>query len=230
MPTESETYASHAREYEALVSREDYQGNILKAILEIAPVNGRDVIDLGAGTGRLACLLAPYARTVLAFDLSAHMLSIARDKLRAATSARWLIAAADHRFVPLAGASADLVVSGWSASYVAVWQPERWRSELEAWLAEVRRLLRPGGRVILFESLGTGNEQPQRLAHLSDFYAWLDATGFSFKWIRTDYRFGTSAEAAEVAGFFFGEDMRQRIDKERLSILPECTGVWWLEL
>ncbi len=230
MPTERETYASHAREYEALVSREDYQGNILRAIFEIAPVTGRDVIDLGAGTGRLACLLAPYARTVLAFDLSAHMLSIARDKLRTARSTGWVTAAADHRYVPLAGASGDLVVSGWSASYVAVWQPERWRSELDGWLTEVRRLLRAGGRVILFESLGTGNQQPQRLAHLENFYGWLDEEGFAFKWIRTDYRFETPEEAAKVAGFFFGEEMRHRIDKERLSILPECTGVWWLEL
>ncbi len=29
MPSEKEVYTSHAIEYEALVSREDYQGNIL---------------------------------------------------------------------------------------------------------------------------------------------------------------------------------------------------------
>ncbi len=229
LPSERETYVSHAREYEALVSREDYQGNILKAIGEIDPIAGRDVIDLGAGTGRLACLVEPYARTVLAFDLSPHMLGLARDKLRAGGGGRWLAAAADHRFVPLMSGSADLIVSGWSVSYVAVWNPQRWLDELEAWLSEARRLLRPGGHIILFESLGTGNEQPQRLPHLRDFYSWLDETGFQFKWIRTDYRFETPQIAADVAGFFFGEEMRHTIAAGRLTILPECTGVWWLD-
>ncbi len=228
MPSERETYASHAPEYEALVSREDYQGNILTAIGEIAAIADRDIIDLGAGTGRLACLVKPYARTVMAFDLSPHMLTLARDKLRAGGGARWLAAAADHRFVPLRSGSADLIVSGWSVSYVAVWNPERWQGELEIWLAEARRLLRPGGHIILFESLGTGNEQPQRLPHLGDFYKWLDETGFQFKWIRTDYRFETPQAAADLAGSFFGEEMRQRIEAGGLTILPECTGVWWL--
>jgi ubiquinone/menaquinone biosynthesis C-methylase UbiE len=229
LPSVRETYAGHAPEYEALVSREDHAGNILKAIRDIAPIEGRVVIDLGAGTGRLACLVAPYARTVLAFDLSPHMLGLARDKLRAGARAGWLTAAADHRFVPLRSGSADLIVSGWSVSYVAVWHPEQWRAELASWYSESRRLLRPGGRIILLESLGTGNELPQRLPHLTDFYAWLDETGFRSKWIRTDYRFETPEIAASVAGFFFGEEMRHKIEMQRLTILPECTGVWWIE-
>ncbi len=228
MPSERETYASHAREYEALVSREDYQGNILKAIREISPLSGRDVVDLGAGTGRLARLVEPYVRTVLAFDLHPHMLSLAREKLRTGESDRWLVAAADHRRLPLRSGSADLILSGWSVSYVAVWSPERWRQELEAWLFEARRLLRPAGMIILFESLGTGNQQPRRLPHLTDFYSWLDETGFQSRWIRTDYRFETPQLGAELAGFFFGDEMRRTIEAERLTILAECTGVWWL--
>jgi hypothetical protein len=34
-------------------------------------------------------------------------------------------------------------------------------------------------------------------------------------------------EAVELAGFFFGEEMADRVREERLVILPECTGVWW---
>ncbi len=230
MPTHEETYASHAREYEALVSREDHQGNILKTLRDVVPLAGLDVIDLGAGTGRLACLLAPHVRSVLAFDLSRHMLGVARDKLRTQASARWLVAAADHRHLPIRARSADLIVSGWSVSYVATWQPDRGRLELQAWLVEARRLLRPGGYIVLFESLGTGNEQPVQLAHLKDFYAWLDEVGFHSRWIRTDYQFESVQRAAEIAGFFFGEGMARKIEAERLTVLPECTGVWWLKL
>ncbi len=229
MPTEKEVYANHAVEYEALVSCEDYQGNILKAIQEITPLDGLDVLDLGAGTGRLACLLAPIVRTMLAFDLSPHMLGIACDKMRRIKSDCWLAAACDHRLLPLTVRAADLIVSGWSVSYLTVWNPPRWREEADAWLTEARRVLRPGGYIILFESLGTGNVAPQRLAHLENFYGWLDEVGFENKWIRSDYRFESPEAASNVAGFFFGDEMKANIVHEKMTILPECTGVWWLK-
>jgi ubiquinone/menaquinone biosynthesis C-methylase UbiE len=230
LPTHKAIYAAHADEYEALVSREDYQGNILKAFEEIIPLAGLDVLDLGTGTGRLACLLAGRARSMLALDLSLHMLYIARDKLRRLPGGHWLAAAADHRRLPLRPASADLIVSGWSVSYLAVWHPASWRDEAAAWLSEVRRVLRPGGFSILLESLGTGNETPQRMPHLEDFYGWLAEKGFATKWIRTDYRFVSEEMADELVAFFFGDEMRGRIKRELQITLPECTGVWWKTL
>jgi ubiquinone/menaquinone biosynthesis C-methylase UbiE len=220
-------YARHAAEYEALVSHEDYHGSILKAIQEIAPLRGQEVVDLGAGTGRLARLVQPHARRVIACDLSPHMLTMARDKLRAGGD-NWLVAAADHRHVPLVPRSVGLILSGWSISYVTVWAPERWRAEADAWLREARRVLQKGGQIILFESLGTGNETPKRLPHLENFYDWLDENRFRNKWIRTDYRFDSPEQASGIAGFFFGDEMKERIRRERLTVLPECTGVWWL--
>jgi ubiquinone/menaquinone biosynthesis C-methylase UbiE len=227
LPTHKEVYAAHAGEYEALVSREDYQGNILESLCEITSLTGLDVLDLGAGTGRLAGLLAPHVRSMLAFDLSAHMLQIARDRLRLSGLGLWMAAAADHRRLPLRSKSADLMVSGWSVSYVAIWHPEDWRRESEAWLAEARRLLRPNGQVVLFESLGTGNEVPQRLSQLERFYDWLDEKGFANKWIRTDYRFETPQIADQLTAFFFGDEMKPRIKYGAATTLPECTGVWW---
>jgi ubiquinone/menaquinone biosynthesis C-methylase UbiE len=227
VPTEKEVYANHAREYEELVSHEDHQGSILEAIRGIAPLPNADVVDLGAGTGRLACLLQPHVRRVIACDLSPHMLAVARDKLRRGPG-EWLVAAADHRHLPLPGHSADLIVSGWSVSYVTVWYPDDWSAQADAWLEEARRVLRKGGHIILLESLGTGNETPQRLPHLENFYGWLDRAGFHNLWIRTDYQFETPQSAARTAGFFFGDEMQQRILREQMTVLPECTGVWWL--
>ncbi len=189
MPSEEEVYRQHATEYEALIAAEDFQGNILRALEDIAPPDGPDILDLGAGTGRLAGLLATRAKSIRAFDLSAHMLTVTREKLLSLAPGRGLAAAADHRFLPLPAACADLVVSGWSVSYLAVWNPARWREELDAWMDEMRRVLRPGGKVLLFESLGTGNDFPRQLPHLENFYSWLDETGFKNTWIRTDYRF-----------------------------------------
>lgn len=220
-------YQSEGDRYEALISREDYQGNIARAIDEIIDVNGLDILDLGAGTGRLTLMLAPRANSIRAFDASAEMLRVCRERLLASGLSNWQVDVADHRQLPIPDHSADLVVSGWSVSYLAVWNEEKQTSELDIWLNEMKRVVRAGGTIVLFESLGTGNEEPVRLEHVESTYQWLDANGFEHKWIRTDYRFESVDEAADLAGFFFGEEMAVRIRKEQSNILPECTGVWW---
>jgi ubiquinone/menaquinone biosynthesis C-methylase UbiE len=230
MPTHPEIYARHALEYERLVANEDYEGNILQAMRAILPVDGVDAIDLGAGTGRLAGLLAPHAKSVVAFDVSAHMLRLARRQLESAEGAHAMVAAAEHRRLPLRSGSVDLLVSGWSVSYVAVWHPDRWRQNLEDWLGEAKRVLRKRGWIVLFESLGTGNETPTRLPHLVAFYDWLSESGFKFDWIRTDYRFESVDTADELVGFFFGEEVRQRIKRTPPVTLAECTGVWSIRM
>lgn len=220
-------YQSEGDRYEALISREDYQGNISRAIDEIINVDGLDVLDLGAGTGRLTLLLAPRAQSIRAFDASAEMLRVCRERLIRTGLANWQVDVADHRQLPITNNSSDLVVSGWSVSYLAVWNQEKQTSELDIWLNEMRRVLRSSGMIILFESLGTGNEEPVRLEHIESTYQWLDANGFQNKRIRTDYHFESVDEAADLAGFFFGAEMATRVIARRSAILPECTGVWW---
>jgi ubiquinone/menaquinone biosynthesis C-methylase UbiE len=231
MPTQAEIYETEGDKYEALIAREDHQGNILRTVREIVSLEDRIVYDLGAGTGRLACLLAPLVAQVRAFDISEEMLRVCREKLAASGRINWQVDVADHRQLPVDDHSADLVVSGWSVSYLAVWDSEgTWRIQLEKWLAEVNRVIKSGGTLILFESLGTGNEEPIRLEHLKDFYPWLDEVGFRKKWIRTDYKFGSLDEAEYLSRFFFGNELGDTIRKNNWVILPECTGVWWLEL
>jgi ubiquinone/menaquinone biosynthesis C-methylase UbiE len=220
-------YQSEGDRYEALVSREDYQGNIPSAIDEIIRVDSLDVFDLGAGTGRLTLLLAPRAKSIRAFDASAEMLRVCRERLIASGLSNWQVDVADHRQLPVEDHSVDLVVSGWSVSYLAVWNRENGGTELDQWLTEMKRVLRKDGMIILFESLGTGNESPIRLEHVESTYQWLDANGFQSKWIRTDYQFESVEEATDLAGFFFGAEMADRIRENGLVILPECTGVWW---
>ena len=220
-------YQSEGDRYEALISREDYQGNIPRAIDEIINVDGLDALDLGAGTGRLTLLLAPRLKSIRAFDTSAEMLRVCRERLMASGLSNWQVDVADHRQLPVQDHSVDLVVSGWSVSYLAVWNQENGGAELEKWLTEMKRVLRKDGTIILFESLGTGNEKPIRLEQVESTYQWLDANGFENKWIRTDYRFESVEEATDLAGFFFGEEMMARVLEKQSTILPECTGVWW---
>ena len=224
---QKQIYQTDGDRYEALISREDYQGNISRAIDEIIRVDGLDVLDLGAGTGRLTLLLAPQLKSIHAFDASAEMLRVCRERLVATGLSNWQVDIADHRQLPVADHSADLVVSGWSVSYLSVWNKENGDSELDKWLLEMKRVLRKDGMIVLFESLGTGNDEPMRLEHVESTYQWLDANGFENKWIRTDYKFGSIEEAVELSRFFFGDELGDTVERNQWVILPECTGVWW---
>ena len=223
-------YQSEGDRYEALIAREDYLGNIPRAIDEIINVAGLDVLDLGAGTGRLTLLLAGRARSIRAFDASAEMLRVCRERLVATGLSNWQVDVADHRQLPVPDHSADLVVSGWSVSYLAVWNQVNGQAELNTWLREMKRVLRQDGTIILFESLGTGNEEPMRLEHVESTYQWLDANGFANTWIRTDYQFDSVEEAIELSRFFFGEELGDKVQRNHWVILPECTGVWWKQV
>ena len=223
-------YQNDGDRYEALISREDYQGNIPRAIDEIINVEGLNVLDLGAGTGRLTLMLVPRVKSIHAFDASEEMLRVCRERLIASGSSNWQVDVADHRQLPVEDHSADLVVSGWSVAYLAVWHPDSWKNELEKWLDEMKRVLNSEGAIILFESLGTGNESPIKLDHLKDYYPWLDEAGFQNKWIRTDYKFESLEEAEELARFFFGDELGEKVLKNNLIVLPECTGVWWKKI
>ena len=223
-----EIYASRAPEYERLVAREDFAGNILKALQEIRVLAGLDVVELGAGTGRLTCMLAPFVRSIRAFDASDHMLGVAREKLAAGNWQNWQADVAVHSALPVADATADLVIAGWSLVYSAIWAAGDWRTELGQTLAEMRRVLRRGGTIIALETMGTGSTSPHPPADLLDYFSFLKQGGFQTRWIRTDYRFKDMAEALQLAEFFFGAEMLAKISEAEAPTLPECTGIWWL--
>jgi ubiquinone/menaquinone biosynthesis C-methylase UbiE len=222
----ADIYAHHAEEYERLIAREDYTGNLLTTLQEITPLQGLDVIDMGAGTGRLARLLAPFARSVRAFDTSAAMLAVARTQLEAARTRNWHVAVSDHRSLPVESYSADLVISGWSICYTVVWEQD-WQTELGKALAEMQRVVRPGGVLVIIETQGTGYEIPNPPESVKPYFAYLEANGFASTWIRTDFRFTSLEEARELIAFFFRGDLSDKLISREPAILPECTGIWW---
>ncbi len=227
MTDHKQVYKQQAQNYQRLIAREDYQENLLPAIREIVDLEALDMIDLGSGTGRLACLLAPFGKSMIAFDLFPHMLGVAASRLREQGSKNWLAAASDHRHVPLGRDSADLVVSGWSLCYLVVWEEKNWVASLEAGLHEIDRLTRDEGVIIIIETLGTGVESPEPPDKLLKYFQYLEQKGFTRSWLRTDYQFQNQEEAVELVQFFFGEEMLEKIVNVPQPVLPECTGIWW---
>lgn len=225
MPNHRHIYRHEAETYDALVAK---QPNLLPVIRSVCDPAGKDVIDLGAGTGRLTVPLAGAARSIVATDASAAMLEVAAAKLKRLPRRNWSTVVADNRAIPLEDRCADLLVSGWSICYTASSDEAGWERNLAATMGEIRRVLRPGGTAILFETLGTGVETPSPPPFLTGYYALLEQVyGCRHRWIRTDYTFDDALQAAELAGFFFGETVAAQIVRHGWRTLPECAGVWW---
>nr|CDQ33332.1 Malonyl-CoA O-methyltransferase BioC [Virgibacillus halodenitrificans] len=136
-----------------------------KRLLERLPDHARDVLDLGCGPGDLTAALATHydaACTVSGLDLAPGMLAEARRRHPGAI--RWLCG--DAANLPLPNASLDLVVSN-----LAI----QWCPDLDAVLAEIRRVSRPGGRVLIntlapgtLDEVGRAWERPAALLEFRD--------------------------------------------------------------
>lgn len=216
-------YRCGAEMYEALVACEDCDGNLGPAL---AADRHGDVVEFGAGTGRLTRLLAPKARSIRAFDASPAMLAVARRALGPEVH----LAAALNPALPVRSGSADLALAGWSFGHATGWNPDGWRGEIDRCLAEVRRVLRPGGRAVVIETLGTGRTEPAPPSSiLAEYYDLLESAGFARTWIRTDYRFARRTEADRLCRAFFGRSFPLDPDGSGWR-LPECSGIWRLRV
>ncbi|MGF7047853.1 ubiquinone/menaquinone biosynthesis C-methylase UbiE [Paenibacillus sp. DS2015] len=228
MPDHTSIYEKEAEKYHELISKQP----ILKDEIEaIRPFSGLDVVDMGAGTGRLSTVLATQAQSLIALDASEAMLQITANRLRTAGLNNWQTQVADHRKLPLANSSADLIISGWSISYLGGNHIPDWEHNIDTVIREMSRVVRSDGTLIIIETLGTGFEVPSPPDFLQPYYsALIHKYGFSHKWIRTDYEFDHIQQAEELTRFFFGDVLANRVVNEHRVHLPECAGIWWLQL
>jgi ubiquinone/menaquinone biosynthesis C-methylase UbiE len=98
----------------------------------------QSVIDIGCGTGILACRLAALSKEIIGVDPAAASLKVASRKAYA-DRVKWLHGTA----AMLAGLQVDLVLMTGNAAQVFV-TDEEWMSTLR----ECRDVIRPGGRLV----------------------------------------------------------------------------------
>lgn len=124
-------------------------------IIELArPQYDDQVVDLGAGTGLLSLALAMRVQELVAVDISERML----DRLDAAATADGVsnvqTLVGDLRRLPLEDESATLVVSNYAFHHLD-------DAGKELALAEARRILRPGGRLVICDMMFALSLEPR---------------------------------------------------------------------
>jgi ArsR family transcriptional regulator len=133
-------FAAHAEHWDAMRSLHVAEGEVEAALaraLEGAPI-GR-LVDVGTGTGRMLALFGAHATHAIGIDRSPEMLRLARAKLDGAAID---LRQGDIGALPLEDGCADTVILHQVLHYLPA---------PEAAIAELARILAPGGQVLIVD-------------------------------------------------------------------------------
>jgi SAM-dependent methyltransferase len=142
-------------EYEIENRAVDPDGLVLAAMRKLAPWVDRTLVDLGCGSGYWLPGYADEAAAVIGIEPDPALVPMA-----AARDPRVTVLPGSAEHIPLQDASVDVV----HARFAYFWPPR-----CEAGLAEVRRVLRPGGALVVVDN-------DQRSGEFADLLAAADYT------------------------------------------------------
>jgi SAM-dependent methyltransferase len=191
----------HPNEYELENEATDPNGLIEAAIWRLAPWRGRVVLDLGAGTGFHVPRFHHEAAHVIALEPHAQSRLRAMRRVADLGLERASVLAGSAEEVPLADGSVDLV----HARFAYFFGPRS-----EAGVAEVARVLRPGGSFCVIDNdweegtfatwlrLAREREGANAAIDPAATRAFWSERGFSSTRIASEWRFASRADLETV--------------------------------
>lgn len=140
----------------------------LVALAGVRP--GTRALDLAAGTGDIAFGLAANGAHVAALDITHRMLQLAADKRKASDLLESVtFVTGDMMALPFADDTFDLVTTGYGIRNVPVIEPA---------LAEIRRVLRPGGLLLSLDF-----DRPAHPVVRGVYLGYLTVIGSGLGWV-----------------------------------------------
>ena len=189
----------HAR----LAAAIDPDGKVLAAIERITPIGGKRIADVGTGIGHYPMLLARRTGRTYGIESDPSLLAEARRRAVDAHQPNIRIVEGAPTALPLRDGAVDIVLSS---------QIEPDDGSLAA-IAEARRVLRPGGRLIVIGHYGRDDVsallEPEVVAHIMEATqrrtGWWLRNGFKIKVVHARLDLGDSETAHELLPRLYGD-------------------------
>jgi SAM-dependent methyltransferase len=209
----------HPDRYELENRALDQAGHVLAAMREIAPRAGRTVVDLGCGTGYWLHRYAAEAAAVVGIEPDPALRAVARRAAAPLPAVDVLAGSAEH--IPLGDESADVVHARFSYFFPP---------GTDAGLAEVLRVLRPGGYLVAvdndyrwgeFSGLLAGSASRPPLATAASVDAWWRERGATRHEVRSRLDFTSRGHLSAVLHIEFPAN----VARDWLRRHPAATGL-----
>ena len=223
----SEIYKKYATEYDKLVTAEDYQNNLTEELLNKIEWDKKIVYEAGIGTGRLSKIYIDKIEKLYGFDREAHMLNRCKENLKKYAE-KIVLNVGENENLPLVKNKAHIFIEGWSFGHTIVENNNDIQSTTVKLLNNINQITTDNSVKILIETLGTNVKDPEiNNTDLIEFYSLLEEEyAFVKTIVKTDYKFNDYREAAQIMGFFFGEEMKDKVLESKSAVVPEYTGIW----
>jgi SAM-dependent methyltransferase len=218
----------------------DPDGHVLAAMRNLAPWDGRTLVDLGCGTGFWLPRYAADAARVIGIEPDPALRAKAAARIQGLPRAEVAAGSAEH--LPLPDRSADVVharfayflspgiVGGAKAGGVGGERPRAASAPGDAGLAEVMRVLTPGGSLIVVDNdyrwgefsdllAAAASVPPRHTASAID--AWWRERGATRHEVRSQWRFASRADLAAVLNI----EVPGTVARAWLARHPAATGL-----
>ena len=204
----SSAYYENNDYYEIFSRAEDGEGKVTKYLMERA--KDKIVLDAGCGTGKFLNILENVASKYIGVDLSFDQLIKAQMKRKKESSS---FINANLKDLMLADDSIDLIISPWVLGTVL---DIKGREEC---LHGLKRVLKPGGKIILIEN-DEGSEfetlrNRDKDLRTRNYNDWIISNDFNIaKQIDTKFIFNSFVEARNCFLEIYGDDIANKIKSE----------------
>jgi ubiquinone/menaquinone biosynthesis C-methylase UbiE len=218
----------HTATYELENRAADPDGRLWSTLQRLAPWEGRDVLDLGCGTGFHLPLFATAARTVVGVEPHPDLVALARRRTR--RLANVTVTQGVAQAIPLPDASVDVVHVRWAYFFGPGTEPG---------LAEIARVVRRGGTALVVDNDATRSTfgrwfrrgypevDPAAVERFWSTHGWTRES------VEMGWRFQTRADLEAVVRIEFTPEVAEAVlaetapGEEGVTEVDYAVNVWW---
>lgn len=176
----------------------DRDGRIAAAMEALAPIDGRRLLDVGAGVGDRTIRYAESAAHVYALEPDPQALPILRGRIKSSGATNVTVLPGGAHSIPLDADCVDAAYATWAYFFGPGSEPG---------LRELERVVRPGGNIAIVQNYGRDELAslwtPDE-AECESWVGWFEQQGFVCEVVDTVWSFSTVEDAARVLEFLWG--------------------------